>query len=221
MKHSSPEPVAAAGAGLLDARALEFLKESNAIEQIYGIDYAPSAAGLLRGHATAYVHSQQLALARRPMSAIDLCYWQQLIVLEQRQAGLEIPPDAVGRFRSGFAPYNVGVGSYVPPSFTHVPDLMQGWVRDLRTQLVDGDAELDMLQVADICGEMLQRFEAIHPFVDGNGRVGRLIASYLLSFWRQPLVIFREADRDRFFDAHRSKAAMRLYMRQLISRHPR
>ncbi len=218
MKHSSPEPTATAGSALLDSRALEFLKESNAIEQIYGIEYGPSATGLLQGHATAFVHSQQLALARRPMSAIDLCYWQQLIVLEQRQARLEIPPDAIGRFRSGFAPYNVGVGNYVPPSFTLVPDLMQAWVRDLRTHLVDGDAELDMHQVADICGDMLQRFEAIHPFVDGNGRVGRLIANYLLSFWRQPIVVFREVDRDGFFDAHRSKSAMRQYMRRMIGR---
>jgi hypothetical protein len=202
----------------LDATALAFLHNSNAIEDIHCIDYSPDGSGLLAGHATAFVHSQNLARARRQMSAIDLCYWQQLIVLEQRQANIDIPSDAVGRFRSGFVPYNVGVGNYVPPSFTRVPDLMQAWIRDLRTHLVDDAQQPAAELVADICGEMLQRFEAIHPFVDGNGRVGRLLVNYLLTYWQLPLVVFHLAERDAFFAAHRSRALMRQFMRGKIVR---
>jgi Fic family protein len=209
-----PLPEAKAPA-LLDARALTFLQESNAIEEVHGLDYSRSVSGRVQGHVAAFLHSQQLARWRRVASAVDLCWWQQLIVLEQRQAGLQVPASGVGRFRSGYAPFNVGVGPYVPPSFSQVPDLMQAWLRDLRQHLLD-DSTPELPALADRCGEMLQRFEAVHPFVDGNGRVGRLIVNYLLAYWGQPIVVFRAAERESFFRAHRSKKAMREHMRALL-----
>lgn len=203
---------------LLDARALAFLHESNAIEGISCFDYSRSQPGRLQGHVAAFLHSQRLARMRKPMSALDLCFWQQLIVLEQRQAHIETPAQSVGRFRSGFAPFNVGVGEYVPPSFSRVPDLMQDWMRDLRNHLLDELPQLDARQVAAVCGELLQRFEAIHPFVDGNGRVGRLLVNYLLTYWQRPIVVFRLADREEFFEAHRSKSMMQQFMRRRLEK---
>lgn len=201
---------------LLDERALCFLHESNAIEDIHCFDYSASRDGALHGHAAAYLHSQQLARSRKPMSALDLCYWQQLIVLEQRQANITIPEVAVGKFRSGFVPFNVGVGAYVPPSFARVPELMQTWMRDLRTHLVDDAAMPENTELADVCGETLQRFQAIHPFVDGNGRVGRLLVNYLLAYWQRPIVVFELCEREAFFAAHRSRASMRQFMRRKL-----
>lgn len=50
------------------------------------------------------------------------------------------------------------------------------------------------------------QFEAIHPFLDGNGRVGRLLVSVLLSAWEllpQPLLYlsaYFEANRQAYYD---------------------
>jgi hypothetical protein len=198
---------------LFDRRALDFLHQSNAIEGIYCFDYSADQLHRLQGHAAAFLHGQQLAAANRVMSLIDLCYWQQLIVLEQIQANIVVPKEAIGRLRSRLTPFNVGVGNYVPPSFTRVPELMRQWMRDLRNGLIDHPSPTDSDYVIEFCGSMLQRFEAIHPFVDGNGRVGRLIVNYFLAFWRRPIIVFLEADVEAFFKAHESKAAMIQYMR--------
>jgi Fic family protein len=50
------------------------------------------------------------------------------------------------------------------------------------------------------------QFEAIHPFLDGNGRVGRLLLSLLMSAWQlmpQPLLYlsaYFEAERRAYYD---------------------
>jgi fido (protein-threonine AMPylation protein) len=46
-------------------------------------------------------------------------------------------------------------------------------------------------------------FEMIHPFTDGNGRVGREILNFMLTRSRYPRLLFLGKDRDRYLDALR------------------
>jgi cell filamentation protein, protein adenylyltransferase len=61
---------------------------------------------------------------------------------------------------------------YVPPPPEYLTDALGEWERFLheRTRLPD------LVQ----CGLMHEQFEAIHPFLDGNGRVGRLLITLFL-----------------------------------------
>ncbi len=82
-----------------------------------------------------------------------------------------------GSFRS----INVGVGnhegvSYVAPPHGVVPDLM----KQLFTWLQKSDEHLLIKSCV-----FHYEFEFIHPFSDGNGRIGRLWQSVILYHWRK------------------------------------
>ena len=198
----------------LSARDLEFLHESNAIEDIVNIDYAdPANAQAGRGHVGAYLSMREAVAANRVIGLEDVCRWQRWITEEQTRFGHEMPERGVGVLRGPEAPYNVRVGPHLPPEYASVPGLMQAWTDDVRTRLTSSEAQTrELMFVIGTIGELFQRFEAIHPFVDGNGRTGRLAANYVNLSLGQLLIVFRASERPSFYAAHRSKPAMKLFM---------
>ena len=88
-----------------------------------------------------------------------------------------------------------GNADFVPPPHTAVPDCMTELERFLH-------AEDDGLPVLLRAGIAHVQFETIHPFLDGNGRVGRLLITLLLchaDLLRQPLLYL-----SLYFKRHRS-----------------
>ncbi len=89
-------------------------------------------------------------------------------------------------------------GGMRPPDWTQVPVLIRDWVADaqaLRRAEEDGIPEgLAQLHV---------RFEQVHPFLDGNGRTGRLILNLLLIRLGYPPAIIYKGNRARYLAALR------------------
>jgi Fic family protein len=90
-----------------------------------------------------------------PLTHGAICKVQKLITLNQD----ELQPHMRGHYRD-MAKINVRVGNHYPPEYGFVPNLMDNWLLDY--------AELGPW-------EAHKRFEHIHPFVDGNGRTGRML----------------------------------------------
>jgi Fic family protein len=88
--------------------------------------------------------------------------------------------------------------AYVPPPIDEMTKALANW----EVFLHDRDALPDLLQ----CAIMHEQFEAIHPFLDGNGRVGRLLITlFLIERGRLPqpllyLSAFIEAHRREYYD---------------------
>ncbi|WP_176785883.1 Fic family protein [Propionivibrio dicarboxylicus] len=89
---------------------------------------------------------------------------------------------------------------YVPPPAAAVPELMQDLQRVLRYQ-PDGVVDVSILMRAGIAHA---QFEAIHPFLDGNGRTGRLLLPLMLKAAGLPpihLATFLKVRQRDYYDA--------------------
>ncbi len=114
-------------------------------------------------------------------------------------AGVRGDKATPGEFRRsqnwiGPAGSNLMNAPYVPPPVDEMTELLADWERYLHVR----DRTPDLVQ----CAIMHEQFEAIHPFLDGNGRVGRLmITLFLIERGRlsQPLLYLSD-----FVECHRS-----------------
>jgi Fic family protein len=116
-----------------------------------------------RNHAEALDQVSALAEQYVPITA-------DTILLLHRLMMDDVLPDA-GQWRVGYV--HIRGANYTPPHPREVPQLMADWVAWL---------EGDGLAYAPVVRAALAHvvFEAIHPFSDGNGRVGRLLLNLML-----------------------------------------
>jgi Fic family protein len=105
-----------------------------------------------------------------PLSVEELCRWHEALM-----AGSPAPARYVGRIREeqgwigGPTPFQAHL--VTPPATT-----LDGLLADLLT--FANSADLDPIAAAAIAHA---QFEIIHPFADGNGRIGRVLISWLLT----------------------------------------
>jgi len=111
-----------------------------------------------------------------------------------------LPETAVGRYRT----VNVGINRSIrtPPPWERVRDLMDNFLEDLNERLSKCSSNLnDMPCLIETIAFAHYVFERIHPFEDGNGRVGRLLCDLIAKrFGLRPIIIW-PPDRQRYIEA--------------------
>jgi Fic family protein len=86
-------------------------------------------------------------------------------------------------------------GGMQPPDYTEVPFRMMDWVR-LVNEI--GGSSAPIAEAVAGCHVELER---IHPFLDGNGRTGRLLSNLILVRLGYPPAIIYQRDRKRYLSA--------------------
>ena len=102
-----------------------------------------------------------------------------------------IDAEEAGRYRRE----NVVIAgaSTTPPDFMHLPAEMAA--------LIDWYEAAGDRHPVERAAELHTRFVKIHPFIDGNGRTGRLLLNFELMKAGYPPAIIRKEDRLAYYDA--------------------
>ena len=151
---------------------LEWIRESNLIEDI---DDPEEDRTSLR----AWIDVQHRSWSMQTI--LDLHHF---ILQHQR-------PEIAGKLRT----CNVEVGGRTCPLWVRVPMLLEawGWAHDYGSPTTKIQPTEAMLKDSHI------QFEKIHPFEDGNGRVGRMLMNWLrVSRGFEPLLI-RASERQEYY----------------------
>jgi len=117
-----------------------------------------------------------------PISVRLLCEAHRLLLDGVRGAGKQ--PGELRRSQNWIGGTRPGNAAFVPPPPQQVADLLTALERF--THNTDSDLP-PLARVALIHAQ----FETIHPFLDGNGRIGRLLIAALMEHWgllREPLM---------------------------------
>jgi Fic family protein len=138
-------------------KILEFLKESNAIEGVYDDDSLQQAL-----HAWSYI------VLQKKLSPGVILKTHKILMLHQK-----LQPDQKGYFRK----VPVWVGGREGEDWTIVPRLIEEWAEDVM-ETITASSTFALMRKEKWIQEEHVRYEHIHPFVDGNGRTGRIFMNW-------------------------------------------
>ena len=109
-----------------------------------------------------------------PLSVRLLCDAHRLLLDGARGSGKQ--PGELRRSQNWIGGTRPGSAVFVPPPPERLPDLLA----DLERYIHDASQALPPLVKTAL---IHLQFESIHPFLDGNGRIGRLLIAALLEHW--------------------------------------
>ena len=134
------------------------------------------------GHKDAFLYVQELVRDKVPFSEAIIKQIHTLVLMDR--------PEDRGIYRR--IPVRIMGAYHTPPDPIIVPELMEKLVKEF---------EISKLHPIERAAMFHLKFEGTHPFVDGNGRTGRLILNLFLMQNGYPPINVKFADRKRYYDA--------------------
>lgn len=135
------------------------------------------------GHRDAFLYVQDLVKNKVPFSEHIIKQIHTLVLMDR--------PEDRGIYRR--IPVRIMGAYHTPPDPVLVPEQMEQLIMEFR-----GNRKLHPVERAAL---FHLKFEGIHPFVDGNGRTGRLILNLMLMQAGYPPVNVKYSDRKRYYEA--------------------
>jgi Fic family protein len=123
--------------------------------------------------ALSYAREQLASPKGLPLSTRLICEIHKRLMKGVR--GQEKQPGRIRTSQNWIGGTRPGNAKFVPPPPDSVPELLAAFDKWIHSE--------DPLPPLVRAGLAHVQFETIHPFLDGNGRVGRLIVTLLTEFW--------------------------------------
>ncbi len=158
----------------------KYVKESNAIENIF----------VKENHHLFIDHLQATEIVFKSGSRSEIATPKNIHAILMKRELFE-----AGRFRKVF----VRVGSELKSPPNKVDELMNQWIKSLQQENFH-DSSLAIKHKEKIAWHYHDWFEAIHPFIDGNGRTGRLILNNIRLLFGLPWLIVLYSEKWQYYD---------------------
>ncbi|MDP2750135.1 MAG: Fic family protein [Nanoarchaeota archaeon] len=123
------------------------------------------------------------AINEKKISSETLLAWHNEIFYDSK-------PDIAGTWRT----YLVRVGEYRAPNWQEIKKL-------IKNLFVWYEKNVKMMHPVELAARAHYRFEKIHPFGDGNGRIGRLIIAHILKKNSYPIIVIEYSGRKQYYNA--------------------
>ncbi|MDY0119854.1 MAG: Fic family protein, partial [Clostridia bacterium] len=113
-----------------------------------------------------------------------------LYILSMVREKLPLTERMIREIHSLVLPVKIMGAAHTPPEPHLVPEQMERLVLDLSE---------DKRHVIEVAAMFHLNFEGIHPFIDGNGRTGRLILNLMFMQADYPPIDVRFTDRKKYY----------------------
>ncbi len=161
------------------------LKETAMVLEGITIDQKPLKDHLETvGHRDAYMYVQDIAKKNIPLSEAVIKGIHSLVLMnrpEDKGTYRRIPVRILGAYTEPVQPY------MIEPKMTEL--------------LAENEKRKDTMSVIERVALFHLQFEGVHPFIDGNGRTGRLILNLDLIRNGCPPINVKFTDRKRYYEA--------------------
>ena len=158
---------------------LDFLRESNNIENEWS-DLSLQDS----------IHAWQYATRRKHLTVKDILNIHALLMRTRKTIG----ESDKGNIRTK----PVYIGGHEAMNWTFIPNALNQWVINLNDVVNNGQQEQETFK-EQICFKMHIKYEAIHPFIDGNGRSGRLLLSWMRVKLGLPIEVIYEREKQSYY----------------------
>jgi Fic family protein len=133
-------------------------------------------------HRDAIQYVEEVVAKREPLTEWQIKNIHSLVLRA-------IADKDAGRYRQGNV--RIGGASTIPPDAVHLPQEM--------ADLVAWYEQAGHMHAVERAAELHTRFVKIHPFIDGNGRTGRLLLNFELMKSGYPPAVIRTQDRQTYY----------------------
>jgi len=132
----------------------------------------------------------------------------KLILEWHKEIFKETKQDISGKYRD----YLVRIKDYVAPDWQDVKNLMNQLIKFVN---------LSKENPVELAAKTHYRFEKIHPFGDGNGRIGRLLMNYVLWYKEYPMLIIEYKKRNSYYKAlqKEEQGFVKYFLRRYLAVH--
>lgn len=157
----------------------DFLMQSNAIEGVYD---SPS-------FHQAY-HAWQYLIKEKILNKSVILKTHKLLMLNQ---------PILGCYRGYFRDQSVWVGGREGVDWRELDKAIEHWALNVMDLVVNGQKESEIHRER-MCREHHVEYEKIHPFIDGNGRTGRMFMNWERLQLGLPILVIHEWQKQDYYN---------------------